>query len=87
MFAQDFAGRCLPFDAASAVNYASVVSGRHKAGLTITTEDAQIAAIALTHGYPFAAQYQGLSAHRLPHPSQSLADLMSGPGGPVKSRT
>jgi toxin FitB len=56
MFAQDFAGRCLPFDAASAGHYAAVVSGRRKAGLIITTEDAQIAAIALTHGYPLATR-------------------------------
>lgn len=56
MFAQDFAGRCLPLDSASAVNYAAIVSGRRKAGLANTTEDAQIAAIALTHGYPLATR-------------------------------
>ena len=56
MFAQDFAGRCLPFDSASAANYAAIVSARRKAGLAITTEDAQIAAIALTHGYPLATR-------------------------------
>ena len=54
MFVQDFAGRCLSFDSASAVKYAAVVSARRKAGQAITTEDAQIAAIALTHGYPLA---------------------------------
>src|SRR5512136_807915 len=56
MFAQDFAGRCLPFDAESAGKYAAVVCGKRKAGLAITTEDAQIAAIALTHGYPLATR-------------------------------
>ena len=56
MFAQDFAERCLPFDSASAVIYAAVVSERRRAGLAISTEDAQIAAIAMTHGYPLATR-------------------------------
>ncbi len=56
MFSQDFAGRCLSFDARSAAAYAAVVSGRRQAGLAISTEDAQIAAIALAHGYPLATR-------------------------------
>ena len=56
MFAQDFAGRCLPFDAATAARYAEVVAGRRSAGHAATTEDAQIAAIALTHRYPLATR-------------------------------
>jgi len=56
MFSQDFAGRCLPFDAASVVNYATIVSGRRRAGQAISTEDALIAAIALTLGYPLATR-------------------------------
>ncbi len=56
MFSQDFAGRCLPFDARSAAAYAAVVSGRRQAGLAISTEDAQIAAIALANGYPLATR-------------------------------
>ncbi len=56
MFAQDFAGRCLPFDAAGAVSYAAVVSGRRRVGQAISTEDAMIAAIALAHGYPLATR-------------------------------
>ncbi|MBL0226800.1 MAG: type II toxin-antitoxin system VapC family toxin [Geobacteraceae bacterium] len=56
MFLQDFAGRCLPFDAAGAAHYAAVVSGRRRAGQAISTEDALIAAIALAHGYPLATR-------------------------------
>ncbi len=56
MFTQDFAGRCLPFDAASAANFAGIVSKRRQVGLAISTEDAQIAAISLTHGYPLATR-------------------------------
>ena len=56
MFSQDFAGRCLPFDTSGAANYAAVVSGRRRTGHAISTEDAQIAAIALAHGYPLATR-------------------------------
>jgi len=56
MFTDDFAGRCLPFDAACAAHYAVLVSSRHRAGFTMTTEDAQIAAIALTHGSALATR-------------------------------
>ena len=50
MFEQDFAGHCLAFDAAAAKNYAIVVSERARRGQPISTEDAQIAAIALANG-------------------------------------
>lgn len=50
MFAQDFAGRVLSFDGAAAEHYALVVAGRRRQGRRIDTEDAQIAAIALTSG-------------------------------------
>ena len=56
MFSEDFAGRCIPFDAECAVRYASIVAGRRSAGQAISTEDAMIAAIALTHGYPLATR-------------------------------
>ena len=49
MFAQDFARRCLPFDDEAATEYALLVATRHQAGLPISTEDGQIAAIALRH--------------------------------------
>ena len=56
MFAEEFASRCLPFDAACAEHYAALVSSRRRSGFPMTTEDAQIAAIALVHGYPLATR-------------------------------
>lgn len=47
MFAEDFAGRCLPFDSSAAAEYALIVAARARGGKPISTEDAQIAAIAL----------------------------------------
>lgn len=56
MFEQDFAGRCLDFDSASAKNYAIIVARRTRAGQSISTEDAQIAAIALAAGLTVATR-------------------------------
>jgi len=56
MFEQDFAGRCLAFDAAAARNYALIVADRTRRGLPISTEDAQIAAIALAAGLTVATR-------------------------------
>lgn len=56
MFSQDFAGRCLPFDASGAAHYAAIVSGRRRTGQASTTEDALIAAIALSNGYALATR-------------------------------
>lgn len=56
MFEEDFAGRCLPFDEVSASHYARIVSGRPRRGRPISVEDAQIAAIALTHGMALATR-------------------------------
>ena len=50
MFELDFAKHCLVFDATAAKNYALVVAARTRQGQPISTEDAQIAAIALTNG-------------------------------------
>ena len=52
MFEHDFAERCLAFDAAAAKNYALIVAARARQGQPISTEDAQIAAIALAAGLP-----------------------------------
>lgn len=49
MFEEDFAARCLPFDRDAAFHYAIVHASRRRQGEPITTEDAQIAAIALAH--------------------------------------
>lgn len=51
MFEHDFAKRCLAFDAAAAKNYALILAARARQGQPISTEDAQIAAIALASGF------------------------------------
>lgn len=51
MFEYDFQGRCLDFDKQAAQYYAQVIVWRRKQGLANTVEDAQIAAIALTHQF------------------------------------
>jgi predicted nucleic acid-binding protein len=56
IFAQNFAGRCLPFDEQAASNYASLVARRTRDGRPISVEDAQIAAIALTRGLTLATR-------------------------------
>lgn len=56
MFAEDFAGRSLPFDDGCAAEYALLVAARTRQGHAISTEDAQIAAIALSHRLPLATR-------------------------------
>jgi predicted nucleic acid-binding protein len=74
MFAEDFAGRCLPFDAAGAVFSADIVAAGRAAGQPVTTEDAQIAAIALVHGSPLATRnirdFSGIAGLMLLNPWQ-----------------
>ncbi|MGC9236755.1 MAG: type II toxin-antitoxin system VapC family toxin [Thiomonas sp.] len=57
MFAEDFGGRCLSFDAVAASRYAALVSSRMRLGRPISVEDAQIAAIALAHGMTLATRH------------------------------
>ena len=49
MFQVEFANRCLPFAHHAAREYALLVASRIKIGKPISTEDAQIAAIAIQH--------------------------------------
>ncbi|MBZ4219101.1 MAG: type II toxin-antitoxin system VapC family toxin [Chlorobium sp.] len=49
MFSENASALCLPFDDQSALIYANVVSHRRRTGKQMSTEDAQIATIALTH--------------------------------------
>ncbi len=56
MLREDFGGRCLAFEEACAAKFAAVVSGRRRAGFQMTTEDAQIAAIALSQGCSLATR-------------------------------
>ena len=59
LFEQEFAGRCPVFDAAAAKNYAVLVAARILLGQPISTEDAQIAAIALASGLTVATCNSG----------------------------
>jgi len=46
----DFEGRILPFDSAAAHEWAQITAVRHRSGRPISFADAQIAAIARSHG-------------------------------------
>lgn len=56
MFAEDFAGRCLPFDEAAAYEYGRIVAHRTRIGRPISVEDAQIAAISHARGMTLATR-------------------------------
>lgn len=56
MFLEEFSGRCLPFDGQAAGSYAELVAARTRTGQPISTEDAQIAAIALTNHFCLATR-------------------------------
>jgi len=56
MFAEDFAGRVLPFDSSAVAAYVDIVSARRSVGRPITHFDAQIAAIARCHGARLATR-------------------------------
>ena len=52
----EFTGRCLVFDDNAAKYYGRLVAHRQNAGRPVNVEDAQIAAIALTHGMKLATR-------------------------------
>ncbi|MBD9375386.1 type II toxin-antitoxin system VapC family toxin [Rhizobium sp. ARZ01] len=56
IFAQDLAGRVLPFDREAAEIYALVATKRRKSGHPISQFDAQIAAIAISRGAALASR-------------------------------
>jgi len=56
MFEQEFQGANLAFDEQVAPGYAAIVAQRIRSGLPISTEDAQIAAIATHHRLPLATR-------------------------------
>ena len=56
MFEEDFAGHCLGFCASAAKNYAVLVAAQTRQGQPVSTEDAQIAAIALAAGLTVATR-------------------------------
>jgi hypothetical protein len=49
MFEENFAARCLTFDSVATEHFARLVAERRRIGRPITTQDAQIAAIALAN--------------------------------------
>ena len=56
MISEDFAGRVLPFNSASAVSFAAVFIDRQTAGRPISFPDCQIAATARAHGAVIATR-------------------------------
>lgn len=77
MFEQDFATHCLVFDSAAAKHYALVVAARVRQGQPISTEDAQIAAIALASGLSVVTRnskdFENIDGLALVNPWQSAA--------------
>jgi hypothetical protein len=59
VFAEDLAGRVLPFTSAAAANYATIVAGRGRTGQPIEAFDALIAATALAAGAGIATRDTG----------------------------
>jgi len=51
-----FKGRCLPFEESAAIRFGTIHAMRQRAGRPISTEDAQIASIALVHGMSIATR-------------------------------
>jgi len=72
MFEQEFLHANLPFDEGAATRYAALVAHRLKQGLPMSTEDAQIASIALHHKLPLATRnvsdFSGISGLTLINP-------------------
>jgi toxin FitB len=56
MFAEDLAGRVLPFDSTAAREYADIAAKRRRAGRPIAEADAQIAAIVRSRGATLATR-------------------------------
>ena len=72
MFKEDFGGRCLPFDERAALHYSAIVAQRTRAGRPISTEDAQISAIALAHDLTLATRnvsdFEGIDGLQIVNP-------------------
>ncbi|ARM31384.1 type II toxin-antitoxin system VapC family toxin [Prosthecochloris sp. HL-130-GSB] len=72
MFDTDFASRCLSFDERSAAAYAEIVAQRTRSGTPVSTEDAQIASIAIVHNLPLVTRntkdFSGIGKLQLHNP-------------------
>ena len=77
MFELDFAGHCHVFNSAAAKNYALIVAVRSRQGQPISTEDAQIAAIALANRLTVATRntkdFENIDGLTLTNPWQATA--------------
>ena len=62
VFEEDFAGRILPFDIEAARAFAGIAAGRRASGRPIAQFDAQIAAIACSHGGGGHTEYARFSS-------------------------
>jgi len=56
MFQEDFAGRILAFDSDAAIMFAKIAAARRALGRPIAQFDAQVAAIARSHGAAVATR-------------------------------
>ena len=56
IFAEDLAGRVLPFDSAAAREFADIAASRRRAGRPISEADARVAAIARSRGAALATR-------------------------------
>ena len=69
---EEFPERCLAFDSAAAANYAVVVFRHTGIGRPVSVEDAQIAAISLTHNMLLATRntkdFEGIDGLRIINP-------------------
>ena len=67
-----FEGRCLVFGEMAAIEYGQLVAERTRHGRPITTEDAQIASIALVHGLQLATRnvkdFEGITSLTVVNP-------------------
>jgi predicted nucleic acid-binding protein len=67
-----FKGRCLPFEESAAIRFGTLQAARQRAGRPISTEDAQIASIALVHGMSIATRntrdFQSIEGLKLINP-------------------
>ncbi|TAG25111.1 MAG: type II toxin-antitoxin system VapC family toxin [Burkholderiales bacterium] len=75
---EDFEGRCLNLDANCATAYGQLAASQQQNGHACSTEDAMIAAIALTHRYTLITRntkdFEGVASLRLLNPWVVLSE-------------
>ncbi len=63
MFSEDFGGSILPFSSVAALSNARIASSRQRAGMPMSSFDAQIAAIALSVRASLATRNANVFVH------------------------